>query len=126
MRVVVVGKVRLESAHAAAKYADHFGSGKIAALDALGRAPARADELRDLKLPVDTASFPILSILTGLGMAAEASPRRTMLELEALQIVGSLRFETPIPDVAAAGGAVDARGAGRLARELLSRTGLSA
>lgn len=125
MRVEAVRKALFESAHAAAKYADHFGRGKIAALDALGRAPARADELRDLKLPVDTASFPILSILTGLGMAAEASPRRTMLELEALQIVGSLRFETPIPDVAAAGGVVDARGAGRLAEELLSKPGLS-
>jgi len=125
MRVEAVRKALFDSAHADAAHADHFGHGKIAVRDALTAAPAKADDLRDLKLPPDAASFPIWSILTGSAMAATTDPRRTMFELEALQILGSSRFETPVPDAAWTGQPVDPRAAGRLAEELLSKPGLS-
>lgn len=125
MRVEAVRKALFDAAHVDPKFADHFGRGKIAVLDALGKTPAKTAELRDSKLPPDAANFPVLSILTGIGIAAETSPRRAMLELEALQIIGSSRFETPIPDMAASDRSLDLRAAARLAEELLSKPGLS-
>jgi Subtilase family len=119
MRVEAVRKALFDGAHAENDEM-HFGRGRLAALDMLGKAPAKADQLRDSKLPPDSASFPVVSVLTGLGVAADAGPRRTMLELEALQVVGSMRLETPIPD-----GAIDPRTAVRIAEELLSKPGLS-
>lgn len=123
MRVEAVRKALFDGARPD-QDALHFGCGKLATLDALGKAPAKPQELRDLKLPPDAASFPIVSILTGIGMAPDSAPRRMMLELEALQIVGSTQFETPIPDVGP-GEAIDPRIVGRFAEELLSKPGLS-
>lgn len=123
MRVEAVRKALFDGANAD-KDKMHFGRGRLAALDALGVAPAKADELRDHKLPPDAANFPVVSVLTGLGMAADAGPRRAMLELEALQIVGSMQIETPLPD-AATGRVIDPRIAVHLAEELLSKPGLS-
>ena len=122
MRVEAVRKALFDGAHAENDEM-HFGRGRLAALDMLGKAPAKADQLRDSKLPPDAAGFPILSVLTGLGVAPEAGPRRAMLELEALQVVGSMRLETPVPD--GAGQPIDPRMASRIAQELLSKPGLS-
>lgn len=125
MRVEAVRKALFETAHADPKFADYFGRGKLAVLDALGRAPAKAEDLRNLKLPPDSIEFPILSLLTGIGISAPAGPKRKMLELEILQLVGSSRFETPIPDAAMAGQPIDPRIAGGFAEELLAKPGLS-
>jgi len=81
--------------------------------------------LRNLKQAPDDAKFPILSALTGFGIAATQRPRQAMLELEILQLLASSRFETPVPDAGLDGRAVDPRTAGRLAEELLSKPGLS-
>jgi hypothetical protein len=125
VKVEAVRTALFSSAHVDAEYASHFGNGKLASLDALGKAPAKADELRNRKLPPDSASFPILSLLTCIGIAALPQPRQAMLELELLQLLSSSRFETSIPDVTAGAQAVDPRTAGRLAEELLTKPGLS-
>jgi hypothetical protein len=125
MKVEAIRSALFGSAHADPKYADHFGNGKIAAADALDKAPIKTEDLRNLKQPPDDARFPILSTLTGLGIAATQRPRQGMLELEILQLLASSRFETPVPDTGPDGRAVDPRTAGRLAEELLSKPGLS-
>jgi len=122
MRVEAVRKALFEGAHAAD--VAHLGRGRLAAFDALGKPPAKADELRGHKLPPDAADFPILSLLTGLGMAADDA-RRPMLELEALQVVATTAFETPIPETPATERALDPRIGARFADELLSKPGLS-
>jgi hypothetical protein len=103
----------------------YFGRGRLAANDALAEAPASAHDLRDCKCPPDKADLAFLKLLTGLGIAPDADQRLAMLELEAMQIMGSTKLETPIPDFAAAGHVIDPRSVARLANELLTRTGLS-
>jgi hypothetical protein len=124
MRVEAVRKALFDSARVDAQFADHFGRGKLAALDALAAPPAKAADLRDLKQALDSVNFPIFSLLTGLGIAP-AGPQRGMLELEALQVVASSRFETPLPGAPANGQPIDARAASRFAEELQSKPGLS-
>jgi hypothetical protein len=124
MRVEAVRKALFDSAQVDAQFSDHFGRGKLAAFDALSVAPAKAADLHDLEQAPDAVNFPILSILTGPGLA-EADPRRAMLELEALQIVASTSFETPIPVASIGGQWIDARMTGRFVDELLSKPGLS-
>ncbi|MBK8211936.1 MAG: S8 family serine peptidase [Rhodospirillales bacterium] len=60
-----------------------LGQGVLQAARALEERPAAAQEL--VKTPEDAASFPILHILTGQGVAAPAP--RDMLEVEALQLL---------------------------------------
>lgn len=125
MRVEAVRAAVFGSAHADAKYADHFGRGKLAALDALGKAPARAEELQERRQPPDTAGFPLITLLTGLGVAETQPQRKPMLELEIAQLLASSRFTTPIPETAAGAGATDPRVVARLVEELLAKPGLS-
>ena len=125
MKVEAVRAALFSSAHVDSKYADHFGSGKLAALDALGRAPAKAEELQKRKLPPDAAGFPFLTLLTGLGVAEMQPQRKPMLELEIAQLLASSHFTTPIPDTAAGAKAADPRVVARLAEELLAKSGLS-
>ena len=125
MKVEVVRKALFGSAHVDPANASHFGRGKLASLDALGVAPAKAADLRARKLAPDAANFPIFSMLTGLGVAAVPQPRQAMLELEILQLLSSSRFDTPIPDVSPGAQAIDPRSAARLAEELLAKPGLS-
>jgi Subtilase family len=119
MRVEAVRKALFEGAHADSDQV-HFGRGKLAALDALGKTPAQPNELHEL--PPDTLSFPFLSLLSAPGMVPPGGPRQAMLELEALQILSSMHFETPIPDTPQG---FDPRTAARLADELLSKPVLS-
>jgi hypothetical protein len=71
-----------------------FGNGSLQAKDALAVLPAAAPE----KTPRDSASFPLLRVLTGLGLAAD--PTRTeMHQLEILQLLGrSQTLEQVLPD----------------------------
>jgi Subtilase family len=125
MKVEVVRNALFSSAHVDPANASHFGNGKLASLDALGVAPAKAADLRDRKLAPDAANFPTFSLLTGLGVSAVPQPRQAMLELEILQLLSSSRFDTPIPDVSPGAQAIDPRSAARLAEELLAKPGLS-
>lgn len=77
---------------------ERLGSGRLQALEALRRAPEAADALK--QQAADSTSFPILRILTGLGMAAPppTDPRQRMLELEALQLSQDAAMETLLPD----------------------------
>lgn len=125
MKVEAVRTALFGSAHQNADYADHFGAGKLAARDALGKAPARPEELQKRKLPPDAAGFPFLTLLTGFGVAEAQPARRPMLELEIAQLFASSRFETPIPGAGADAKAPDPRLVARLAEELLAKPGLS-
>jgi hypothetical protein len=126
MKVEAVRAALFSSAHVDHPYASYFGNGKLASRDALGKAPAKADELRNRKLPPDSARWPLLSVLTGFGVAAVPEQQQAMLELEVLQLLSSSRFETAVPDDTAQGQAIDPRVTGRLVEELLAKPGLSA
>jgi Subtilase family len=127
MRVEAVRQALFEGTHTDRhdKAKNKFGRGRLAVSGALAKAPATAQNLRDRKLPPDRADLGFLKLLTGLGVAPDAGLRRAMLELEALQIMGSMKLETPIPDFAATGQAIDPRDVARLADELLSKAALS-
>ena len=124
MKVEAVRAALFGSARADARYADHFGNGKLAVLDALGKPPAKAAELQKRKLPPDVAGFPLLSLLFCQGVAETPAQRQPMLELEIAQLLMSSRFETPLPDALAEGKA-SPRAVARLTEELLAKPGLS-
>ena len=60
------------------------GRGVLRSHATLGMGPPAQSALR--KTPADSTSFPILRVLTGLGLAAAPPERQSMFELEALQI----------------------------------------
>jgi len=62
----------------------HLGQGTLRARAALDIPPARIEDLTPQKR--DSASFPLIRVLTGLGVAARGESAWRMLELEALQI----------------------------------------
>jgi hypothetical protein len=86
MRVEAVRKALFDAARLDnSALGERLGRGAIQASSALSQQPANASALQ--KQPVDTASFPFLRVITGLGIAA--APQDThqrMLELEALQL----------------------------------------
>ena len=96
MRVEAVRKALADSANLASPaLSERLGRGIIRAKAALGQNPAREADLK--KEPKDSVSFPIWSVLTGLGIATE--PQQRMLELEALQLTQqSHELEQLIPD----------------------------
>jgi hypothetical protein len=74
----------------------HLGRGAVHALKALAQPPAAGASLQPQ--PRDTASFPFLRVITGLGLDAQ-NPRLRMLELEALQLSQrSHEIESLLPD----------------------------
>src|SRR5262249_18583762 len=74
-----------------------LGKGIVHANQALGQQPAQEADLK--KQPVDSASFPLLRVITGLGAAAEVPAAQRMLELEALQLMQkSNELEKLLPD----------------------------
>jgi subtilisin family serine protease len=125
MKVEAVRAALFGSAHVDGHYAGYFGNGKIAAFDALAKAPAKPQDLKNSKQPLDSATFPILSLFGGVGLAAVPSGREAMFELEILQLLRSSQFETPIIDFSSGVQLVDARTTARLWDELLSKPGLS-
>ena len=104
MRVEAVRKALFASARLTSpKLRSRLGNGIIQAEAALRIAPPREADLK--KQPEDSASFPILRVLTGLGIApagqptAQPDPRQRMLELEALQLTQqSHELEQLFPD----------------------------
>ena len=103
MRVEATRKALFDAARlpmsGARKY---FGRGVIQAEASLAQAPAKADALKSKKQPKDTASFPFLRVITGLGVAgdgAQPNARQRMIELEALQLTQqSHELEQLLPD----------------------------
>jgi hypothetical protein len=73
----------------------YFGQGALRANDALG---ARPDQGTLVKEAPDSASFPFLKTLTGLGIATVDPNQQKMLELEALQLSQSAAVEAVLPD----------------------------
>jgi hypothetical protein len=107
MRVEAARKALFESAQAPQSHQQgHVGRGVVRAHAMLDRMPVNDAELA--RTPADSVSFPLLKVLTGLGMA-DASPRQRMLELEALQIsqqshdIETLLVEFDLLDPALAG-----------------------
>jgi hypothetical protein len=76
--------------------AKRLGAGRLAARAAMDVAPPAAASLA--RMARDSAAFPILRVLTGLGIDAAADPRQRMLELEALQLSQSAAAEALLPE----------------------------
>jgi hypothetical protein len=74
-----------------------LGAGRLRVREAMKLAPVPASKLT--RQAADSASFPILRILTGLGLVAEApsDARGRMLELEARQLSQSATVEALMP-----------------------------
>lgn len=100
-----------------------LGRGELKALVALDIAPPRASDLA--KVPADSASFPILNVLTGgdFGIASDAG--RQMLELEALQLSQSAVVEAALPDPFVDPQSLSARDRLNIAEALISQPGAS-
>jgi hypothetical protein len=97
-RVEAVRNALCESARLAAPDAGvRLGRGFVQAEAAFSLQPADASTLQ--KQPVDSASFPFLRVVTGLGIEASPDVRQRMLELEALQLTQqSQMLESLVPD----------------------------
>ena len=120
-RVEAVRAALFSKAHFDPKFAEFFGRGKLAARDALDAPPAQ----KLTKLPPDSASFPFFTLLTGLGVAAAPAQQRAMLELEALQVMQTSKFETVLPDPLPPVQSLDPRLVARFVDEFRSKPGLS-
>ena len=74
----------------------HFGRGLVHVLDSLAVVPAAAALGKQAP---DDASFPVLRLITGLGLQAVPEANQRMLELEALQLTMSGRYADILPAV---------------------------
>lgn len=115
-RVEAVRKALFETAGQAD---ERCGRGALHARDALDASPAADLAPQDR----DDVSFPMLRILTGLGVAGAPSTRQRMLELEALQLSQTHDIEALLPDPAQP--PADPATARRVAEALLERPGAS-
>src|SRR5438132_12454756 len=93
MKGEAVRKALFDSANALDQ--TRLGRGQVRANGALQQAPAQSADLRS-ESP-DTAAFPFLRVLTGLGLAGP-DPHQHMLELEALQLSQTFAIEQVLPD----------------------------
>jgi hypothetical protein len=98
MRVEAVRKALFDTARLdSPELSERLGRGLIQADSALSQQPAAGGVLR--RQPTDSATFPFLRVLTGLGMAAAPDAQQGMLELEALQLTQqSHELEQLLPD----------------------------
>jgi len=98
MRVEAVRKALFDSARLDNdQLAEKIGRGALQAQTALSQQPADASAL--VKQKEDTASFPLLRIITGLGVAKAPDAYQCMLEMEALQLSQqSQELERLLPD----------------------------
>ena len=113
MRVEAIRTALFDGAKPNAQEIKRLGRGELRANDALAIAPAVASALRETT--VDSASFPFLRVLTGLGMQAAPDQQLRMLELEALQLSQNTAIESMLPADPAAASPADLR---RLAEAL--------
>jgi Subtilase family len=118
VRAALFGKARFDSIHS-----EFFGRGKLAVRDMLDAAPPDADKLA--KQPTDSASFPFFTLVTGPGVAAAPAEQRAMLELEALQVIQTTKFDTALPDPLPPVQSLDPRLVARFVEEFRSSPGLS-
>ncbi len=95
MRVEAVRKALFDSANALDP--TRLGRGEVRANGALQQTPAQPGDLQS-EGP-DSAAFPFLRVLTGLGVAGP-DPHQRMLELEALQLSQTSAIEQVLPDPA--------------------------
>lgn len=96
MRAEAVRKALFDSArkHTRNDWQTYFGNGTLNAAAAMEVQPARESGLR--RQDLDSASFPFLRVLTGLGLAQASSD---MIQLEILQFAQqSQRLQEIIPD----------------------------
>ena len=100
-----------------------LGRGELQALAALDILPARASDL--VKAPVDSASFSILNVLTGVDFGATSEPGRQMLELEALQLSQSAGVEAVLPDPSIDPQSLSTKDKLNIAEALLAQPGIS-
>jgi hypothetical protein len=98
MRVEAVRKALFETARLdTAELSERLGRGVIQAEAALSQQPADAASL--VMQARDSAGFPLLRVITGLGIAATPDVHQRMLELEALQLSQQSHvLEQLIPD----------------------------
>lgn len=123
MRVEAVRKALFDSAGANDAERKWLGRGELRACDALAQAPASAASLH--KEDTDSASFPFLRVLTGLGIAAPSDPVQRMLELEALQLSQSATIEALLPDPEVAPQSLAPKSLVRIAEALEAHPGAS-
>ncbi len=98
MRVEAVRKALFDTARLdRSELGERLGRGVLQADAALAQAPVGPAALR--KQPADSAGFPLLRVITGLGIGATSVARQQMLELEALQLTQqSQELERLLPD----------------------------
>lgn len=123
MKVEAVRKALFDSAARVAGEKLRLGHGKLRADEALKIAPASARTLK--RQAADSASFPILRILTGLGLRAAVDSRQRMIELEALQLSQSAAIEQLLPDPEAPPDSIEPATLRQLAEALASQPGAS-
>jgi len=97
MRVEAVRKALFDAARlVSSAQSSRLGHGIIQAQATLAQSPAKEAALT--KQPADKASFPLLRVITGLGLVSPDA-RQRMLELEALQLAQqSHELEQLLPD----------------------------
>ena len=101
-----------------------LGKGELKANDALSRKPAVSSTLT--KQPVDQATFPLFTVLTGLGLEGEIPDnRQRMLELEALQLSQSREVEALLEEIGRPPTAFTQTDVRKIADALASRPGAS-
>jgi hypothetical protein len=95
MRVQAIRAALFEKATApgSAQLKERLGHGRLRAADALGLVTPAAKLKKESE---DSASFAVLRIVTGLGLAPSAQTQ--MLELEALQLSQNAEIEALLPD----------------------------
>lgn len=98
MRVEAVRKALFDAAILGSPDLKHrLGRGILHANQALSKQPTDAAALQQQS--EDSASFPFLRVITGLGVAAGVSAGQRMLEIEALQLIQQSRdLEQLLPD----------------------------
>jgi hypothetical protein len=133
MRVEATRKALFDSAQGPAPHQrGHVGRGLLRANAALDIAPATAAVLKNSKTAPDSASFAILRVLTGLGMAEVAPEKQRMFELEALQIsqqshdVERLLIDYDLLGATVVAGSAQSVQAQQIAKALLDHPSISA
>lgn len=129
MRVEAIRKALFDSANPPESddLKARLGWGRVRSGKALDQAAASEGTLRQLKQKRDSASFPFLRVITGLGIQPEIGTNQAILELEALQLTQrSKELEQLIPDPEVAEAALSPTERQRILDALIAAPGASA